>query len=365
MRNIIFTGGGTAGHVFPGLAVARRLQQSVPCTIYWLGTRYGMERSIIRAAGIRFLCIPAGKLRRYFSLWNIVDLFTFVGGIIYSLVYLFLLRPKLLFSKGGFVSVPPVLAARILGIPSVTHESDYDPGLATKINAKFCNRVLTSFRDSGRYFSGSAQKKLIYSGNPVRPEIEQGDTQTGRSLLGCPAGKKMVLVLGGSLGAAEINTLIEQIIGELEKDCFVVHQVGRRNPLPRHSYPHYRAFPFIGPELPHFLAAADLVISRAGANTLWELAVTGTPAVLVPLGTSGSRGDQLRNAEIFKKAGAAVVLRQETITGRKLLETIKNLLDNGTDLKNMARAAANLGVPHATERIARILIEMIGENHNA
>ena len=180
MKRIIFTGGGTAGHVFPGLAVARLLKKKLPCSLYWIGKGYGMEQVIVRSAGIRFLPIPAGKLRRYFSLWNFVDFFTFIGGIFYSLIYLLVIRPVLVFSKGGFVSVPPIIAAKILRIPSITHESDYDPGLATKINTYFTEKVLTSFKQSIRYFPRSVKPKIIYSGNPVRAEILLGNARLGK-----------------------------------------------------------------------------------------------------------------------------------------------------------------------------------------
>ncbi len=364
MEKIVFTGGGTAGHVFPGLAVAHRLMERINCLLFWIGTRYGMERLLVGKAGIRYLAVPAGKWRRYFSLWNIVDLFTFAGGIIISLLYLIILHPVLVFSKGGFVSVPTVIAAKLLGIPIVTHESDFDPGLATRINARFAHIILTSFEESVRYFPKSMRQKLVFSGNPVRPEITRGDARRGRTITGCPDSIKMILVLGGSQGSAEINALIAGLAKDLLKKYFVVHQVGPKNEIPQNNNPHYRPVPFLGPELPHVLAAADLVISRAGANTLWELAVTATPSVLIPLGTAGSRGDQLRNAAVFEKAGASIVLSQEGLTGQILLETILNLLDNKAALDIMSRAAARLGVPDATDKIVDLIIRTIRERHN-
>jgi UDP-N-acetylglucosamine--N-acetylmuramyl-(pentapeptide) pyrophosphoryl-undecaprenol N-acetylglucosamine transferase len=255
--------------------------------------------------------------------------------------------------------VPAVMAAKVLGIPSITHESDFDPGLATRINTLFSDLVLTSFKESSRYFSKSAQGKLIYCGNPVRPEITKGDARQGRLLTGCPVSKKMILVLGGSQGSAGINSLIEVIIEDLVKKYFLVHQVGRKNTLPPYSGPYYHTVPFLGDELPHILAASDLVISRAGANTLWELAVTATPSILIPLGITGSRGDQLRNAAIFEQAGASIVLKEETLTGQILLETILNLLDNKATLHNMSEAAGRLGIPDAAHRIVEIILRTI------
>ncbi len=364
MKRIIFTGGGTAGHVFPGIAVARLLKKKWPCSLYWIGKGYGMERSIVRSAGIRFLPIPAGKLRRYFSLWTLVDFFTFIAGIFYSFSYLLVKRPVLVFSKGGFVSVPPIIAAKILKIPSITHESDYDPGLATKINAYFANKVLTSFKESIRYFKGSIKHKIIYSGNPVRSEILTGNARLGKSIIGCPSEKKLILVMGGSLGSANINNFVTNIIDKLVKKYFVVHQTGEKN-IQRHKpLEHYYTTPFLLDELSHILAAADLVISRAGANTLWELAATGTPSLLIPLGTKGSRGDQLRNANIFKTAGASMVMPEESVTAQNLLETIFYLLDNNAALKKMSKSARDIGKPEASEKIVEIILETIGEKKN-
>jgi UDP-N-acetylglucosamine--N-acetylmuramyl-(pentapeptide) pyrophosphoryl-undecaprenol N-acetylglucosamine transferase len=364
MKRIFFTGGGTAGHVFPGLAVARLLKKKWPCSLYWIGKAHGMERAIVRAAGIKFLAIPAGKLRRYFSFWNLVDVFTVLGGIFYSLIYLLAKRPALVFSKGGFVSVPPLIAAKILRIPSITHESDFDPGLATKINARFADKILTSFKQSFRFFPGSIKHKIMCSGNPVRSEILKGNAHMGKSIIGCPPEKKLILVLGGSLGSMNINKYINLIIEELVKKCFVVHQTGEKNIQQHKQLRHYYTSPFLKDELPHIMAAADLVISRAGANTLWELAVTGTPSILIPLGTKSSRGDQLRNATIFKAAGASIVITEESVTDRNLLETIFYLLDNESALMKMSKSAHDIGKPRASENIVKIILETVGEKND-
>jgi UDP-N-acetylglucosamine--N-acetylmuramyl-(pentapeptide) pyrophosphoryl-undecaprenol N-acetylglucosamine transferase len=359
--NIIFTGGGTAGHVFPGLAVAKLLKQSWPCSIYWMGTRWGMEHSLIKEQGLPFISIPAGKLRRYLSFWNIVDLFSFLGGIVYSLIYLAAKRPLLLFSKGGFVSVPPVIAAKILGIPSITHESDYDPGLATKINSLFANKILISFSQSAGCFSHRKKKKIIHSGNPLRLSILKGNAHLGRSMLGCPPAKKLILVLGGSLGSLYINKLISALCEDLSQKYFIVHQTGKKNILPPKTLENYYPVPFLQDELPHVLAAADLVLSRAGANTLWELAATGKPSILIPLGKKRSRGDQLLNAQVFEKAGASIVFNEEGIKAQNLLATISDLLDNEAKLDKMGKAALKLGMPEATERIVSIILSTIKE----
>jgi UDP-N-acetylglucosamine--N-acetylmuramyl-(pentapeptide) pyrophosphoryl-undecaprenol N-acetylglucosamine transferase len=361
MKRIIFTGGGTAGHVFPGLAVARLLKEKLPCSLFWIGKASSMEQDIVRSAKIQFLPIPAGKLRRYFSLWNFIDFFMFLAGIFCSFIYLLIKRPVLVFSKGGFVSVPPVIAAKLLKIPCITHESDFDPGLATKINAYFSGKILTSFKQSINFFPKSMKRKVVYSGNPVRPEILKGNAREGKSLINCPPERKLILILGGSQGSAHINNFISLIIEELEKKYFIVHQTGEKNIQSQKKLAYYYTSPFLKAELPHILAAADLVISRAGANTLWELAATGTPSLLIPLGTTGSRGDQLRNADIFKEAGASVVIFEESVTAQNLLETISHLVDNDAALKKMSISARNIGMPEASENIVRIIINTIGE----
>jgi len=358
-ESIVFTGGGTGGHVFPGLAVAEELKSLWQGRIIWIGSNKGIERQLLKAAGIPFFGIPAGKLRRYFSIKNIMDIFRVIGGLAASLHILAREKPLLLFSKGGYVSVPPVIAARLLGIRVITHESDAQPGLATRINSRFAEKILVSFSESAGYFSDKMRKRVVQVGNPVRRELFFGKKKYGRRLVGCPENKKVLLVLGGSQGSAQINYLIRHNLDRLAKACFVVHQAGRVD-FRQHAQPNYFTAPFFDDELKHLLAAADLVVCRAGANTLWELASLGKPAVLIPLPRSASRGDQVLNAEIFARNGAAVVLPENDTSGTRLLEIILDLLDNKKKLKQMENRARSLGFPGSAAKIAELILTHSG-----
>jgi UDP-N-acetylglucosamine--N-acetylmuramyl-(pentapeptide) pyrophosphoryl-undecaprenol N-acetylglucosamine transferase len=359
-RCVAFTGGGTAGHVFPGIAVAAELVRRWNGRIVWLGSRSGPERGLVEAAGIPFRSIPAGKLRRYLSLANATDVFRIAGGLAASLRVLAAERPALLFSKGGFVSVPPVIAARILGIPAFTHESDVDPGLATRINARFCERVLVSHAGTADHFPPAVRGRVLVTGNPLRASFATADPDEGRRIAGCAPADRLVLVLGGSSGSAFLNGLVAQAAGALCAEAVrIVHQTGDGK-QGASGVPGCRVTPFIGPELPHLMAGADLVVSRAGANTLAELAALGRPSLLVPLPASGSRGDQLRNAEVFRKAGAAEVMPEETASPASLRDRVRGLLADPERLSAMAAAARSLAVADPASRIADLLIARLG-----
>jgi UDP-N-acetylglucosamine--N-acetylmuramyl-(pentapeptide) pyrophosphoryl-undecaprenol N-acetylglucosamine transferase len=359
-RCVAFTGGGTAGHVFPGLAVAEALARRWDGRIVWLGSRSGPERGLVEAAGIAFRPIPAGKLRRYWSLSNVADVFRIVGGLTASLRVLAAERPALLFSKGGFVSVPPVIAARLLGIPAFTHESDADPGLATRINARFCERVMVSHEHTADHFPPSLRSRVVFTGNPLRAAIYAADPAEGRRVAECAPADRLVLVLGGSSGSAFLNGLVTPVAGALcAAGIRLVHQTGDGK-AGASGVPGCRVLPFIGAELPHLMAAADLVVSRAGANTLAELAALGRPSLLVPLSTSGSRGDQVRNAEVFRVAGASDVMTEETASPAALRDRVLGLLADSQRLAAMAAAARRLSADDPAATIAALLAARLG-----
>lgn len=359
-RCVAFTGGGTAGHVFPGLAVAAELARRWDGRIVWIGSRSGPERGLVEAAGIPFLAVPAGKLRRYLSLSNVTDVFRVAGGLAASLRVLAAERPALLFSKGGFVSVPPVIAARMLGIPAFTHESDVDPGLATRINARFCERVLVSHAGTAAFFPPALRGRVLVTGNPLRAAFSTADPAEGRRLAGCAPADRLVLVLGGSSGAAFLNGLVAPVAGELcAGGIRLVHQTGEGK-LGTSGVPGYRTMTFIGDEEPHLMAGADLVVSRAGANTLAELAALGRPSLLVPL-SAGSRGDQLRNAGVFRTAGAADVMPEETASPAALRDRVRGLLADPARLAAMAAAARGLAAADPAGKIAGLLFARLGE----
>ena len=362
-QNVVFTGGGTGGHVFPGIAVAEKLLEGTTdssVSIYWVGSRRGMEKDILKRFDIPFYSIPAGKLRRYFSINNFIDIFKIIAGCIVSMIILKKLRADLLFSKGGFVTVPVVLAAGILRIPVISHESDLDPGLATRINGRFSDTMLFAYSETaGVWKKNRAGQKVLVTGNPVRKEIHEGRVEKGRDLFNIPAGKKIILILGGSQGALEINKLIVNIIGKLTTDYFVIHQMGSLS-FTKSTENDYVTKALFNDEFPDILAAADLVVSRAGAGTLWENGVRAKPAILIPLGSGSSRGDQIRNADYFEANGAAVVLKDDNLNPSGLLAEIRRILDTKSVLKELEKNAKILCNKDSAKQIVNLIRLKIG-----
>ncbi len=352
-NRIVFTGGGTAGHVYPALAVISALGPGFD--VSWIGSRSGMERRLVSEAGIRYHAIPAGKWRRYLSAANLADVLRVLAGIFAAMVVLARERPALLFSKGGYVTVPPVIAARLLGIPVITHESDTDPGLATRINSRFADLVLTSFPETAAWFRAQLRERVVTTGNPVRERFFRADAAAGRAALGAPGGTPILLVLGGSLGSESVNRLVRSALPRLAERCIVVHQTGARDFVPSGAGSRYRPVAFVGEELPDLMAAADLVVARAGANTLAELAACGTPALLLPLDLSGSRGDQIRNAAYFAARGAAEVFGDGG--PQDFADAVIGLLEDSERRASMAAAMRRLAAPEAAARVASVLSE--------
>lgn len=374
---MVFTGGGTGGHIFPGIAVAEILIKKNLADISWIGSSAGRDREIVETAGIKFYSVPSGKLRRYFSLWNFIDVFKIIGGFFSSLFLLKKLKPDVLFSKGGFVSVPPCYAAKFLGIPVVTHECDFSPGLATKLNSRVASRILLSYDETANFFPGVVKNKCTVTGNPVRDGFFSASPEKGRSFLGIDSSDPVILVLGGSSGAESLNELIYGCLRDFCGRFIVVHQTGGKIPkLPREildSADNFKAqkryFPvdFISKEMPDVLAYATIVVSRSGAGAVWECAAAGKPMILIPLEKGSSRGDQLENAAWFEKRGAAMVLSGENVSREKLKEAVDSILDekSGRDLLNsMAAAALELGGAESrdgmrsSEKAAEILMKV-------
>ncbi|HUX12770.1 MAG TPA: UDP-N-acetylglucosamine--N-acetylmuramyl-(pentapeptide) pyrophosphoryl-undecaprenol N-acetylglucosamine transferase [Spirochaetia bacterium] len=389
-QSIVFTGGGSGGHVFPGLAVLEVLRSRWVGELHWIGSGKGMEREIVEEWGIPFHSIPAGKLRREFSLKNAIDLFKVFGGIIASYAILRKIGPAALFSKGGYVSVPPVIAARILRIPVLTHESDSDPGLATRINARFSETIFVAYPETKACFADEVQRRVVVSGNPVRSDVFRGNSEAGRRFVNAPGGRPLLLVLGGSQGARRINRMIGEALPSLREHFYVVHQTGSANDSPGSEQPgHYFPVPFLRKEYGDVLAAADLVVSRAGAGTLWEIAVAGKPSILIPLAGSGTRGDQVRNAGLFAGRGASIVLNDDVdgsvgsdgnrapagritreldveadLPGNMssgtglLVQAVASLAGDPARLKSMAVAASSIGNRDAAERIVDGIVNL-------
>jgi len=352
---VAFTGGGSAGHVFPAFPVIDRLRDR-GFDIVWIGSSRGMERELLRGTGVRYFPVPSGKLRRYFSLGNFVDLFRIIIGFFASLKVLRREKPIALFSKGGFVSVPPVAAAALLKIPALTHESDVSPGLATRLNIKFGARPLVAHRQTLDYLPAPARKSAVALGNPVRDVLLSGRPEEGRRLAGLSRNDKrpLILVLGGSLGARELNKLVTDSLDRLLPIAAIVHQTGSNLP-PRQDSRGYMSRPFFFEELPCLLAAAELAIARCGAGALWELAATRTPAVFVPL-REATRGDQILNATLAEKFGMSVTLEADADSDR-LEKLVMELLSNPAKLAGMSNAAGAFTSRRAAEKIVEMLVE--------
>ena len=355
-----FTGGGTGGHIYPGLAVASCLQKKIPCRIIWIGSAKGMDRSIVEAAGLEFYGIASGKLRRRFSLRNVTDLFRVIAGFFAARKILKKERPKLLFSKGGFVSVPPSAAAASLKIPVYGHESDLTPGLATRINFRFSEKLFIPYKDSVTFYAQAVRNKLDVSGNPVRPLFQNADGAKGRVFLGIEESETMLLVLGGSSGSLEINNLIAECLIDLVKEFIVVHQCGSGDKNLPAGNARYKPYEYINDELPHVIAAADLVICRGGAGTLWECAALKKPMIIIPLRGTGTRGDQVENARIFHEAGAAINFINdinEEISAKKLAAMAAALAADKEKLKAMA--SSQICTAGAADYIAEAIMQKV------
>jgi len=380
-KNLVaFTGGGTGGHIYPGLAVADEIKKiaasgkdSKALKIIWLGCSKGMDKKIVESAVSedgsstveKFYGIPSGKLRRYFSLKNFSDLFRIFAGFVSAFFILKKNRPCVLFSKGGFVSVPPCIAARLLHIPVYTHECDFTLGLANRINFKSAKKMFVSYDQTKNLLSQADKDRVIVSGNPVRPVFYKADGLQGRRFLGIQSSEKPVLlVLGGSSGARQINNLIFENLDWLCERFTVVHQTGllnndesREEELKQKYGNSYKPYQFIYQEMPDVVAAADVVLSRAGANSIWEAAVLYKPMLLIPLCGSGTRGDQVDNAKFFEENHSALVLIGDDATSENMKTELTKMLDSSvrenftTELKKLC------GTEKPAWKIAEIIYE--------
>jgi UDP-N-acetylglucosamine--N-acetylmuramyl-(pentapeptide) pyrophosphoryl-undecaprenol N-acetylglucosamine transferase len=357
MKCVAFTGGGTGGHIYPGLAVALALKLTSNLKIIWIGSHSPLDRKIVEEAGIAFFAVKSGKLRRYFSLKNLSDLFNIAAGYFEAKKILRQEKPAVLFSKGGFVSVPPCAAAWSLKIPLITHESDYSPGLATRINAFFADKICLSYEETQTFFPLQIRRKTVHTGNPVRDEFRMADAKKGYAFLGVPETEKILLVLGGSQGAKEVNDLVRGALPVLTRHFTVVHQTGESDNEVEASEQlrsdRYRPYAYIRSEMPDVLACAYLVLGRAGAGTVWESAVCGKALVLIPLTGSSTRGDQVENARYFEQRGAATVLVRPD--AKRLGTIIERLISEPHRIENMARAAAEIGRMNAVDSICEMI----------
>lgn len=319
MKKIILTGGGTAGHVTPNIALLPKLLD-IPCEVSYIGSKRGIERDLIEAENIPYYGISSGKLRRYLDLKNLSDPFKVVKGIGQSIRLLRKLKPDLVFSKGGFVSVPVVLAAKFCHIPVIIHESDITPGLANKIAIPAAKKVCCNFPETLKYLP---KEKSVLTGSPIRQELLSGKPESARAFCRFHADKPVLLVIGGSTGSKVINDTIRAQLPALLAKYQIIHLCGRgnldENLLNKEGY---AQFEYISQQLKDMFALADIVISRAGANAICELLALRKPNILIPLSAAASRGDQILNAKSFEKQGFSYVIEEESLTGDVLLSAL-------------------------------------------
>ena len=324
MKKIVLTGGGTAGHVIPNLALIPRLRQE-GWQIYYIGSYQGIEKELIMKTGIPYYQISAGKLRRYLDFNNFLDPFKVIKGLWQAFFILGKIKPEVVFSKGGFVTVPVVIAAWLRKIPVVIHESDISPGLANKIALPFASKVCVSFPETQKYIPVA---KTAYTGTPIREELLKGNKEKGLKICGFNKDLPVIMVIGGSLGSEKINKAIRQVLPELLKKFQVIHICGKRNVDNEYRYPGYCQFEYVDKDLAHIFALADLVISRAGATSIFEILALRKPHVLIPLSKEASRGDQILNARSFAGMGYSRVLFEEEMTAESLLSAIQDTWKN-------------------------------------
>ncbi len=331
MKRIILTGGGTAGHVTPNIALLPRLRE-LQYDIHYIGSYNGIEKELIEQFGIPYHGISSGKLRRYFSVQNFTDPFRVLKGFGEAKRLIKLLKPDVIFSKGGFVSVPVVMAGKKCKVPVIIHESDMTPGLANKLSFPSAAKVCCNFPETVELLPAD---KAVLTGSPIRQELLEGDAQKARDFTGLTEDKPVILVIGGSLGAVAVNNAVRSCLPELLKDFQVIHLCGRGKLDPTlNNLNGYVQYEYIKDELKDLFALTDIVISRAGANAICELLALHKPNLLIPLSANASRGDQVLNARSFERQGFSMVLEEEEITDEKFLSCIRQLYENRQSYKD-------------------------------
>ena len=322
MKRIILTGGGTAGHVTPNIALLPRLKE-LNYDIHYIGSYEGIEKELIEQCGIPYHGISSGKLRRYFSLKNFTDPFRVLKGFREANKLIKTLKPDVIFSKGGFVSVPVVMAAKKCHVPTIIHESDMTPGLANKLSIPSATKVCCNFPETLGHLP---EEKAVLTGSPIRQELLKGNKIAALDFCGFTPDKPVILIIGGSLGSVVVNDSVRAILPELLKQFQVIHLCGKgKVDESLKDLKGYVQFEYIQSELKDLFALTDLVISRAGANAICELLALHKPNLLIPLSASASRGDQILNARSFERQGFSIVIEEEELSNEKLLSSIQDL----------------------------------------
>ena len=350
MKKIVMTGGGTAGHVTPNIALMPALKEA-GYDISYIGSYNGIEKGLIEAQNIPYTGIDSGKLRRYFDPKNFSDPFRVIKGFGQALVLMHKIKPDIVFSKGGFVSVPVVLAAKTCGIPAIIHESDITPGLANRIAIKGAKKVCCNFPETLKYLPAD---KAVLTGSPIRRELLNGNPEEAYRLCKFPAEKKPVLlIIGGSLGSKAINEAVRKVLPELLKEFYIIHLCGKGNlDESLTDTKGYAQFEYANAELTDMLALADLAISRAGANSICELLALHKPNILIPLSAAASRGDQILNAKSFEKQGFSHVIQEEDVTDEVLLTAVRQVY---ADRQNYIDAMSKSGQMDSIGTIVKLI----------
>ena len=351
VKKIVLTGGGTAGHVTPNLALIPALKKE-GYEIVYIGSEQGMEKGLIEKENITYYGIPTGKLRRYLSFKNVTDVFRVISGIKEATSLIRKLKPDIVFSKGGFVAVPVVLGAKFNKVPVIVHESDMTPGLANKIAMPFAKKVCTTFPETVNYIT---KGKGINTGTPIRKQLFEGQKQKGLELCGFTEEKPIIMVMGGSLGSVKINVQLRGALPTLLKDFQLVHICGKGNfDKKLENKKGYKQFEYLSEELPHIFAMSDVVISRAGSNSISEFLALKKPNLLIPLSAKASRGDQILNAQSFEKQGFSIVLQEEDMTYVSLEKAVRSLYnDRQKYIKNMENSHMSDGVKEVIKVIKK------------
>jgi UDP-N-acetylglucosamine--N-acetylmuramyl-(pentapeptide) pyrophosphoryl-undecaprenol N-acetylglucosamine transferase len=350
---IVFTGGGTAGHVTPNVALIEA-SKAKGFAVAYIGSEKGIEKQLMNSLGVPFYSVASGKLRRYFSLKTALAPFEILLGISQSLGILRSLKPKVVFSKGGFVAFPVVVAAWLCRIPVIAHESDLSPGLANRLSFPFAQKICLTFAAAATHFK--RQEKIEVTGTPIRAELFTGDPRKALGLCGFEPDKPCLLIIGGSLGSEHINQTVRGVLEKLLARFQIIHLCGKgKIDAALLHLKGYRQFEYLSAELADCFALASLVISRAGANSLYELLALKKLHVLIPLSAKVSRGDQVQNARYTEELGISVVVQDDELNGDRLIDAIDKVLSRQAEIeKNMAQ----LKIQSATDRLLGLISQI-------
>ena len=377
---ILFTGGGTGGHILPIIAVSREIRKlqsnhelSKAVQFFYMGPKDSFSEILLAQEGIKAHHIFSGKIRRYQFFkslpQNLLDVFVKVPlGILQAFFQIFILSPDLIFSKGGYGSIPSALAGWILRVPIILHESDIVPGLANRITGNFASEIFASFPGTQHF----PKKKVAVLGNPIRTEILSGSKEEATSIFRLQKGKPVLLLLGGSQGAQRINDMLLVILKEALQTYEIIHQTGEKNftqvkaeaevVVPKELMRFYHPVSFFKePELRHAYAASDIIVSRAGSGSIFEIASLGKPSILIPL-PEAAQNHQIENAYAYQKTGACIVLEESNLSPHFFLERVRYLFSDSKELSTMSKAALSFARPHTAKKIAQYIVEYLSNS---